>query len=292
MNKFKTTTDTIYNENAKKDIVIAHIADLHFSSNTSPKMLAKLSDYIIKMNADYLMITGDLIDIPKITTDKEKIKELLDFLTGIAKKMKVMISIGNHDVLTNESFRFFEKLDDLYNIYVLNNKSYQDEFIYVAGFTFTNDYYYNITSSESADILIENLSQNKKLITNLPTNLPKVALIHSPIRLTDDNVINKLSSYDLILCGHMHNGLVPKWLYPIFRGNIGFVGPNGKLFPSNAKGKIEKKINGKTITIIINGAITTFSKQAGILFSKLDFIYNKSINKVIIQKKRGIKYEN
>ena len=79
----------------------------------------------------------------------------------------------------------------------------------------------------------------------------------------------------------MHNGLVPKWLYFIFRGNLGFVGPNNRLFPRIAKGKIVK--NGQTI--IINGAITKLSKQSGIFFSNINFIYNKSVNKIIIKRK-------
>ena len=43
---------------------------------------------------------------------KDKIKELVTFLSGLGKKAKVLISIGNHDVFTSESYHFFEKLDD------------------------------------------------------------------------------------------------------------------------------------------------------------------------------------
>ncbi len=281
MNKFVTTTDTLYNSKAKKEIVIVHISDIHFSSKIKPIMLDKLQAYILNMEPDYLMITGDTLDKPSITSDKKKIEELISFLTSTAKKVKIFISIGNHDVMTNESFQFFKDLNKLDNIYVLNNTSYQDEFIYVTGFTPSNDYYYNITGTESVDILLENFDNHPEIIKNLPKDLPKVALIHSPIRLSDDRVLSKLHEYDLILCGHMHNGLVPKWLYFIFRGNLGFVGPNNRLFPRIAKGKIVK--NGQTI--IINGAITKLSKQSGIFFSNINFIYNKSVNKIIIKRK-------
>ena len=279
MNKFMTTTDIIYNSNTKNDIVIAHISDIHFSNAIKPKLLNKMEEYLINMHADYIMITGDTIDYPEITNDKEKIKELVNFLTNLGKNTKVLISLGNHDVMTNHSYRFFEKLNDIDNVYVLNNNSYQDKFIYVSGFTLSNDYYYNITREESSEILLDNLENNKLIIENLPKNLPKVALIHSPIKLTDKRVLNKLHEYNLILCGHTHNGLVPRWLYWLFRGTLGFVGPNNRLFPKVAKGKIK---NGNT-TIIINGGITKFSEESG-LFSKIDFIYNKIINKIIIRK--------
>lgn len=292
MNRFSTTTDIVYNDNTKKDIFIAHISDLHFSCNTTTKMLNKLKDYIFNINPDYIMITGDLIDTPSITNDKDKIKELVTFLSGLGKKAKVLISIGNHDVFTSESFNFFEKLDDLYNIYVLDNKSYQDEFIFVTGFTLSNNYYYNITGRESVEMLLDDLNQHKELIDNLPKKLPKVALIHSPMRLNDNQVLKKLHEYDLILSGHTHNGLVPKWLYFLFPGNLGFIGPYNRPFPKISKGKMEKNINNKKITVIINGAITKFAKTSGPFFSRINFIYNKSVNKIIIRKKRGINYEN
>ena len=288
MNRFVTTTDVIYNKYIKKDITIAHISDIHFNTHTKKTMLDKMRAYLLAMKPDYLMITGDTVDVPRITNNKEKIKELVTFLTETAKKTKILISIGNHDVMTDESFRFFRELDQLDNIYVLDNKSYQDENIYVAGFTLSNDYYYNITGSESKELLIEYFDNHHNIINNLPKNLPKVALIHSPIKLADDEVLAKLKEYDLILCGHMHNGLVPRWLYFIFKGNLGLIGPNNRFFPKIAKGKIEKY----GLTIIINGAITKFSKQAGVFFSKINFIYNKSVNKIIIRKKRGIDDEN
>ena len=43
MNKVKIKEDTIYNSNLKKEIVIAHTADIHFNENTSKKDLDKLA---------------------------------------------------------------------------------------------------------------------------------------------------------------------------------------------------------------------------------------------------------
>ena len=291
MNKFVTTTDVIYNKNVNKDIVIAHVADIHFSSITTTRFLDKLKDYLLAIKPDYIMITGDLIDSPKVVNNKDKIKELVTFLTSLSKEVKVLISLGNHDVIYNDSYQFFNKINEINNIYVLNNTSYKDEYIYVSGFTLSNDYYYNLTGSESYEILMDNLDNNKVLINNLPKYLPKVALIHSPILLNNDKVLERLHEYDLILTGHTHNGLVPKWLYWLFPNNSGLVGPNNRLFPKVAKGYIDRKIDGKRLLVIINGGITKFSKNSGMFFANINFIYNKSVNKIIIRKEDK-KYED
>ena len=120
---------------------------------------------------------------------------------------------------------------------------------------------------------------------------PKITSSPDDIKLTEKSVLERLRNFDLILCGHTHNGMVPDFLNFLFKGNMGIISPRKNLFPKIAKGKIEKEINNHKITIIINGAITKLSNQSGKILSNLNFIYNKSVNKIIIRKKRGIKYE-
>ena len=292
MNKIKLKTDIVYNNNTNKDIIIIHLSDIHFNTNTKVKDLDMIYNEVNKVKPDYIMITGDLIDTPEITKNNDKIKELITFLSNIAKIAKVMIAIGNHDVLHQNDYRFFNKLNDLYNIYVLDNTSYQDEFIYVSGFTLPSEYYYNINKSENKEVLLSHLDSHKELINKLPRDIPKVALIHSPVRVSENESLKKLHEYDLILSGHTHNGMVPDILEFLFKGNIGIISPYKNFFPAVAKGKIERNIDNKKIIIIINGAYTKLSKKSGKILSKLNFVYNKSINKIIIRKKRGIKYEN
>ena len=292
MNKIKLKTDIVYNNNTKKDLIIIHLSDIHFNINTKQKDLDMIYNEVNKIKPDYIMITGDLIDTPEITKNNDKIKELITFLSNMAKISKIMIAIGNHDVLHQNDYRFFNKLNDLYNIYVLDNTSYQDEYIYVSGFTLPSEYYYNINRSENKEVLLNHLENHKELINKLPRNIPKVALIHSPVRISENESLKILHEYDLILSGHTHNGMVPDILEFLFKGNVGIISPYKNFFPAIAKGKIERDIDNKKITIIINGAYTKLSKKSGKILSKLNFVYNKSINKIIIRKKRGIKYEN
>ena len=291
MNKIEIKKDIVYSGKAKKDITIIHLADIHFSKLTNDKKLSQIQEEIHKNNPDYVMITGDVLDDTSIIKDKTKIKQLLIFLTGMANYTKVIISLGNHDIFKNDDYKFFKNLNDLKNIYVLNNDIYVDENIYVSGVTLPNNYYYNINNDESVEILIEHLKKHKKLITNLPQSIPKVSLIHSPIKLTNKEVLTILKDYDLILCGHTHNGMIPKIMDKLFKKNTGIISPNKKMFPDIARGKIEQNIFGKKITIIITGGITKLSQRAGKVFSQFNFVYNIDINKVIITKRKGKYYE-
>ncbi len=291
MNRIKVTTNIVYNNNAKKDIIIIHLSDIHFNINTKANDLEKITNLVNKIKPDYIMITGDLIDEPSITKNN-KIKELVSFLSNIAKTTKVMIAIGNHDVLSKNDYRFFNKLNDLYNIYVLNNTSYQDEFIYVTGFTLPNEFYYNINGAENKEVLSDFLNSHKELINKLPNDKPKILLMHSPITVSQNDILKILHEYDLILSGHTHNGMVPDILNFLFKGNVGIISPYKTFFPEVAKGKIEKDIDNKKMTIIINGAYTKLSKKSGSILSNLNFVYDKSVDKILVRKKRGIKYEN
>ena len=287
MNKIEVHQDTVYSSKAIKDITLIHIADIHFNKLTKDKKLQQIKEEIHKNNPDYVVITGDIVDNPSIIKDKIKIKKLLLFLTDISDFTKVIISLGNHDIYKLEDYKFFKNLNELKNIYVLNNESYIDETIYISGFTLPSNYYYNMMKEESKEILIEHLTKHKKLTTNLPVFIPKVSLIHSPIKLSEKEVLTILKDYDLLLSGHTHAGMVPNFLNNFFKENYGIIAPNKKLFPEVARGKIERLIGNKKMTIIITGGITKLSVHSAKILNKLNFMYNIDINKIIITSKKG-----
>ncbi|MBQ2873490.1 MAG: metallophosphoesterase [Bacilli bacterium] len=291
MNKIEVHKDIIYNSKINNDIVIIHIGDIHFNKYTKDSRLNLIKEEIHKNNPDYILITGDILDNPTVSKDKINIKRLLIFLTELAKFSKVIISLGNHDVFRDEDYKFFKNLNDLKNIYVLNNESYMDELIYISGFTLPTSYYYNMSKNESKEMLMDHIKKYKKLTTNLPISIPKISLIHSPIRLTDKEVLIILKEYDLLLSGHMHSGMVPKMLNKLFNKNAGLISPNKRLFPSIARGRIENILLNKKITLIITGGITKLGLTSSKILSKLNFVYNTDINKIIITNKKGRYYE-
>ena len=69
------------------------------------------------------------------------------------------------------------------------------------------------------------------------------------------------------------------------------IAPNKILIPDVDRGRMDKYLKNRRITIIINSGITKLSRKSGKIFSLFNFIYNMSVNKIIITKKRGIRYE-
>ena len=140
-----------------------------------------------------------------------------------------------------------------------------------------------ITSSSTPVIetisLLETLQNNFNLVTNLPKKKYKVALIHSPILLSEKKVVEKLKEYDLILSGHMHNGLILRILDKIIKNNYGLISPDKRFFAKNTRGKIKTKY----YTIIITGGITKLSPSSTKILSKLNGLYPISINKITVK---------
>lgn len=279
MKNIEIVKDILSSKKLKKDITFIHIGDIHYNETTSAKKLEYIKYAIEDAHPDYIFITGDLLDRPKITKNKEKIKLLVSWLNSLGNIAKVFISLGNHDIILEEDYKFFNKLNDINNIYVLNNQSYEDENVFISGFTLPTNYYYNIEKHEDEDALLETLQNNFNLVTNLPKKKYKVALIHSPILLSEKKVIEKLKEYDLILSGHMHNGLIPRILDKIIKNNYGLISPDKRLFAKNTRGKIKTKY----YTIIITGGITKLSPSSTKILSKLNGLYPISINKITVK---------
>lgn len=279
MKNIEIVKDILSSKKLKKDITFIHIGDIHYNETTSTKKLEYIKYAIEDAHPDYIFITGDLLDRPKITKNKEKIKLLVSWLNSLGNIAKVFISLGNHDIILEEDYKFFNKLNDINNIYVLNNQSYEDENVFISGFTLPTNYYYNIEKHEDEDALLETLQNNFNLVTNLPKKKYKVALIHSPILLSEKKVVEKLKEYDLILSGHMHNGLIPRILDKIIKNNYGLISPDKRLFAKNTRGKIKTKY----YTIIITGGITKLSPSSTKILSKLNGLYPISINKITVK---------
>lgn len=279
MKNIEIVKNILSSKKLKKDITFIHIGDIHYNETTSTKKLEYIKYAIEDAHPDYIFITGDLSDRPKITKNKEKIKLLVSWLNSLGNIAKVFISLGNHDIILEEDYKFFNKLNDINNIYVLNNQSYEDKNIFISGFTLPTNYYYNIEKHEDENALLETLQNNFNLVTNLPKKKYKVALIHSPILLSEKKVVEKLKEYDLILSGHMHNGLIPRILDKIIKNNYGLISPDKRFFAKNTRGKIKTKY----YTIIITGGITKLSTSSTKILSKLNGLYPISINKITVK---------
>ena len=101
-------------------------------------------------------------------------------------------------------------------------------------------------------------------------NKYNILLSHSPI-----NILNYNLKADLILSGHMHNGLV----LPVFKkGNNGIVGPYSTFFPKECRGIIKKE----NTALIINGGVRKISNSSSFILRILNPIYKIHIDYIKI----------
>lgn len=254
---FKETKINIKNNklNGKRILVIS---DIHYANEKDIKKLDKLLRVINSYNADYICIPGDIIDRNNISDKSYMIK----WLKNLSSNSIVLVSLGNHDIRTKDEFGkykeyidkdFIKEIKKIDNLYLLNNDSISFDDIYFYGYTQSFDYYYK-NNYEDKNIMSDELDEYG--VCKFPPNKFKVLLMHSPICLNDSSIKDRLNCYDLILCGHMHNGVVPIILDDIFVNNRGIMAPNSKLFPKLARGIVKKKN-----ILIISSGVTKISRN-------------------------------
>lgn len=267
-------------------------SDLHFSINYNKNILNGIKRKIIDIKPDYVFIVGDIIDGLHFVSNDDVMNDLFDFLYDLGnlndKRIPVLVSLGNHDMDSydrnngslvindvNYYFNKYIKRFDNKNVYLLNSSYYVDDFIFVYGFTQNKDSF--CKNSYSSDI--EYFDSLYSEYNDIYNDRYKVALIHNPINLLDNDIDDKLRTFNLILSGHMHNGLVFNFLDKLIKNNYGFISPNRKLFPNNARGIIKHKNNRFNI---ISGGIIKF-QWCSRFFHYFDFIYPAEIDNVIIK---------
>lgn len=282
MNLFHTTTYHLYQKYIQRDYKIAVISDIHFSYLVTNKKLFDITNYLKSLNIDYILIAGDLIDSVNMIEDTHEYYRLLHWLKSLGDIATTLISFGSHDYCRKEYYanpkmqnkfyweyqldsNFIKDIDKIPNVYALNNNTYEDSNLYIAGITNSFAYYYpkskkNEKINEDKQQLLIELQQLKyELLKNLPKNKINLAMLHSPIYLIDTEIQKELKEFDYFISGHMHNGCVPPILYELWNTVRGLIAPNKSLFPKTERNTLKYK-NDKLIT---NGPITMFHECAG-----------------------------
>ena len=277
MKIFHTTTYKLYN---KDNIKISIISDIHFSYKTNRK-LELLLNHLNKIKPNYILIPGDLIDSVDMIEKQDEKDRLINWLKRLSKISKVIISLGNHDYykIKEKKFlknkfdykfdnNFYNEINSIDNIYLLNNDYYSDDVIYIVGITLSYNYYLK----EDINILEKDLNENKNIISNLPNNKLKIIMIHSPYNLDNKNILNKLNEFDYFVTGHMHNGCVPPIINELWNSNKGIISPHNKIFSKNTRNSLKKSSD----KLIINGPVTTFQACSSYMqiFNCIYPIYN------------------
>ena len=174
----------------KQAYTIIQLSDIHIGGLIDKKFINSLVNKVNLLNADIVVITGDLVD-----TKLEFAKAALDELRNLQSKFGTYFIVGNH-----EYFHGVQPIIDYVNslgIKTLENENVyvgpKDEGFYLCG---VYDRFGNRYGSYKPDIT--------KALENT-TNHPTVLLAHQP-KFVDE--IENTEGIDLILCGHTHGGQI------------------------------------------------------------------------------------
>jgi len=233
----------------EKSIKLFGITDMHFTKYTKTKKLDSLLKVIKSSKCDYVIFGGDLIDNTK-RIDDISLKRLYDFFVRMCKDNKVIFIKGNHDTKDSENEYydlnpFFDELSKLENFFYLDGvKNRKIKFFDITfyGFEFDNEFYYDY-KEENEDLIVKRANN---ILNGVNASEFNVLMFHSPILLLKESVrkkINSIDKIDLILCGHMHNGLIPDYIDNSM-SHKGILSPRRKLFPSFSRNKLT--FNGTT----------------------------------------------
>lgn len=273
-----------YNINSKKvdNMTIAFLSDIHYYEGFNYNLEIEIIDKVRQMNPSFIIITGDIIDKASFLDNEFNRYKLVNFIQSLSNITKVFLILGGHD-LENSKEKNYDKykiiwhnlFDTKKNIYLLDNSVYQDDNINIIGITLEYEYYRE-KPYENVNLIINELNKNKYKTSKTKYN---ILLIHSPRRIITKESINNiplLSDIDLILGGHMHDGVLPKFLKWL-PTSIGLISPHKTLFPKYARGMIHKKINNYDIYLVVSSGVTKIANSMPPYIKKLRWGYNNDI---------------
>lgn len=281
MKLFHETNYTIYNEKVKKELKFVVLSDLHYSYCVTNEKLDRILNEVRNINPDYILFPGDIIDSTDMIKDHKEEKRFLSWLERLGRIAPILMSLGGHDFYKRDKIgphrwtydlneKFYKKINSIENIYLLDNTYYEDNNIFVVGYTQSFEYYHygsSKSSRENKDVMLKELKDLHKKISLNPKKV-NLLLVHSPIRVTEPEILKELKDYDYYISGHMHNGCVPPVLYELWNSTRGIVSPNTNFFPKNERNTLRKKGD----KLLVNGPLTMFHVNTG-LFEKMNFLF-------------------
>jgi predicted MPP superfamily phosphohydrolase len=274
--------ETFYTNKNIKETKLALISDIHFNDKYNRKIFTKIVNQINKNKPNYIVIAGDILDTSN-TTNLDDLQKFLETLSNITTTLAVL---GNHDEkagsmhnwIAEKNEKLIKVLNNVNNLYFLNDSTYSKDNITFYGFNLSYDYYE--IQHETYESFISEIKDKK---CNINKNDYNITLIHTPANIykfIKNNKKHNLNNSDLILSGHMHNGCLPFIIsYPInkiFKSSRGLIAPSRKLFPKYAQGRIYER-DGYVYQGIMKLSHSTKA------FNKLDFIFEKKVQFITIK---------
>lgn len=181
---------TIYSNKVTEDIKLALITDLHINQGTTKKRLHNLIARVNKLDADALLLVGDIID------DRlDILEDKFDILDGFRTKYGNYISFGNHE-LYNGLSQWRAKFNSMENIKLLDNLSFDisEKNLNITGIPDTRIFRNFKEYVPNFDEIMKDVSEERY----------KVILSHAP----DVAIALPQGMFDLQVSGHTHGGQI------------------------------------------------------------------------------------
>lgn len=210
----------VFLQGLSQELSVVQMSDVHIGKTLGKPFMDALVREVNRLEADIVVITGDLIDMPL-----KDIGDRLDSLREIQSTYGVYFVPGNHEYFygVNEIMGYLEFL----GVHVLDNRGIViEDTLNLVGVT--------DMSGKRFDFLPPDL---KRALLHVNPNLPTVLLSHQP-KITKELKDEKI---DLILSGHTHGGQIfPFGLLVLldqpYLSGLYTHSPNTQLFVSNGAG--------------------------------------------------------
>ena len=259
----KITRIKIYSNKILSNKKILLVSDIHKQKDSKERHLLlikkKLGNEFEKLN--YIIIPGDIVNDIKDLESTSFRSELREYLIDFTASKKTIISVGNHDRMTllsnkwtaGNSELIYQTLENMPNIKILKNgENIIDGEIEFSSFAPNIKYY--TEQKEGIEVFKKDFFENYNKNLFHPENY-NIFLIHEPQSIIKLSKLGReciQPNTDLVVSGHMHNGLLPNILHPFFK-NRGLLSPQFELFPEFAQGTYQI---GDT-NFIMGGAVNT-----------------------------------
>ncbi len=266
---------TNFNINTNKitrDRRILSLSDFHLTGDKGFEHLKEIKSKTDMTKISHIVMPGDIVNDVNELKDNKFRDSVLQALSDFAEDKHVFLSAGNHDQMTlnNKEWQrgdyslLQETIKQLPKFHLLKNgeRITVNDITYSA---FSPDYsYYEDEDKERKDLEAESdyeeafmKNYNANLFDN---NTFNILLTHEPqsiIKLSTKKGSCIQDNTDLVLSGHMHDGMLPHF-FKRFCGNIGIISPQMQLLPKYAHGTVEV---GDT-TFVINGPVNARVESA------------------------------
>ncbi len=255
---------TIYSDKIKKSRKILTYSDLHlgFKDRSNINELFEIPELSPNLY-DYILIPGDIVHAGKTLEQKSVQASIIEKLARLTGSTPTYISLGNHDQYERFGFEnwsayrkeaaisTFDKLTNM-RLLDINGKVSLNDLELSA---INNSVYYYLEKHESPEFFLHEyyIRQNRMSFTE---DSFSILLVHDPksiYRVSKDLGECFIKNTDLVVSGHMHNGLTPNCIQGGLKGR-GIISPDYTFFPEIAYGV--KEI-GETI-FLVNGAVSSF----------------------------------